>query len=227
VSRSSETLITELSRDLSAVRRIPRIGHVAAVVTALILGAAVIALLSWGLNETFRGMHAAPRYWVAIVGLAVFGTGGAGAALGSSVPGNDRLVRGGFAAMLIGTVLTLLSCGLFLARISAGEPAGSIWSALSLSCLGSSSLVAIPAAVLLTVFAARGFPHRPGLTLGSAALGLVAFGALPVVVSCGSDVILHIVFAHVLAPASAGLALWLGSWAVYRALRRGPEHRSP
>jgi hypothetical protein len=79
--------------------------------------------------------------------------------------------------------------------------------------------VAIPAAVLLTVFAARGFPFRPGLTLGAGALGLVAFGALPVLVSCGSDDILHIVFAHVLAPASAGFAMWALLWVVYRMLR--------
>ncbi len=219
MSRSSHTLISELTRDLAPVRRIRRIGHVAALALALVLGTAVVALLSWGFNETFRGLHAAPRYGVALAGLAVFGTGGVGAALGSSVPGSDRLVRGGVWAMLVGVLLTLVSCALFLAMIYAGEPAGSVWSALSLSCLGSSSLVAIPAAVLLTAFAARGFPHRPGLTLGAGALGLVAFGALPVLVSCGSQDILHIVFAHVLAPASAGFAMWALLWVAYRVLR--------
>jgi hypothetical protein len=220
VTRSSQSLIAELVSELVPVRRIPRLSHVAALATALLLGAAVVALLSWGLNETFAGMRPAPRYWVALAGLALFGTGGGCAALGSSVPGSDRLVRGGVGAMLAGALLALTSCGLFMARISAGEPAGSFWSAFSLSCLGSSSLVAIPAALLLTIFAARGYPHRPWLTIGSGALGLVAFGALPVIMSCGSADVLHMVFAHVLAPASAGLAVWVLLAVFYRVVRR-------
>lgn len=219
MSRSARSLISELSRDLEPVRRIPRIGHVAAVAMALLLGTALLALVAWGVNETFRGMHAAARHWIAMGGLALFGAGGAGAALGSSVPGRDRLVRGSVATMLLGVFLALVSCTLFLARISAGEPAGSAWSALSLSCLGSASLLAVPSALLLAVFAARAFPRRPAFSVGCAASGLVALGALPVLMSCGSPDVLHVVFAHVAAPASAGLALWLLLWIVYRGAR--------
>lgn len=220
MSRSSESLISELSRNLAPVRRIPRLGHVAALSAALVLGASVIALLAWGLSEPFSGMHAAPRYWVAIVGLAAFGSGGTASALGSSVPGNDPLVRGGVFGMLAGVLLLLASCALFLARIAEAGSSSSVWSVVSLSCLGSSSLIAVPAALLLTGFAARGFPHRPWFTLGSGALGLVAFGALPVIISCPFDNVLHIVFTHVMAPATAGVALWVLLWLVYRLLRR-------
>jgi len=219
VSRSSDSLIRELSRGLEPVRRVPPLHRVAALAATLALATAAIALVSWGLNETFRGLRPEPRYWVAIAGLLAFAAGGAAAALGSAIPGNDRLIRGGVAAMAAGAGVTLLGSALFLGRIAAGDPAGSFWSALSLVCLGRSSLVAIPAAALLTVFAARGFPHRPWLTVGFGALGLVAFGALPVTMSCGSESIFHIVFAHVLAPATAGLALWGVLCLLYALLR--------
>ncbi|MBW2280474.1 MAG: DUF1109 family protein [Deltaproteobacteria bacterium] len=223
MSRSTDSLIRELSRGLQPVRRVPPLHRVAALAAALALATAAIALVTWGLNETFRGLNPEPRYWVAIAGLLSFAAGGAAAALGSTVPGNDPLIRGGVAAMVAGAMLTLLGSALFLARISAGEPAGSFWSALSLVCLGRSSLVAIPAAALLTLFAARGFPHRPWLTVGFGTLGLVAFGALPVTMSCGSESIFHIVFAHVLAPATAGLGLWAVLWLLYALLRSRRE----
>ncbi len=227
MSRSADSLIRELGRGLEPVRRVPPLHRIAAFVVTLALATAAVALVTWGLNETFRGLHPEPRYWVAIVGLLAFAGGGATAALGSTIPGNDRLIRGGVAAMAAGAAVTLLGSGLFLARIAAGEPAGSFWSALSLVCLGRSSLVAVPAALLLTVFAARGFPHRPWLTVGFGALGLVAFGALPVTMSCGSQSIFHIVFAHVLAPATAGLALWGVLWSLYALLRRRSSGESP
>ena len=221
--RSTDSLIRDLSRGLEPVRRVPPLHGVAAVAVTLAVATAAIALVTWGLNETFRGLHPEPRYWVAIAGMLAFAAGAATAALGSTIPGNDRLIRGGVAVMAVGAAVTLFGSALFLARISAGEPAGSFWSALSLVCLGRSSLVAVPAAALLTVFAARGFPHRPWLTVGFGALGLVAFGALPVTMSCGSQSIFHIVFAHMLAPATAGLALWAVLWLLYALLRR----RSP
>ena len=223
MSRSPDTLISELSRDLEPVRRVARMRNVAALAVALGLGAGMVALVNWGLNEAFQGLRPAPRYWVAIAGMFAFAAGGATAALSSSIPGNDRGVRVGVLCMLAGVVLTGVSSALFLAMISEGESAGSFWSLLSLACLGKSSLVAVPAATLLTAFAARGFPHRPALTVGFGALGLVSFGALPVVVSCGSESIFHIVFGHLLAPLSSGLALWGVLWLVYRLMSREPD----
>ena len=226
MSRSPEMLISELSRGLQPVRRAARLRNVAALAVALALGAGVVAVLSWSLNEAFQGLRPAPRYWVAIAGMLAFAAGGVTAALASSIPGNDRLVRAGVVCMAAGAVLTVVSSALFLLMISDGAPGGTFWSMLSLTCLGKSSLVAVPAAILLAVFAARGYPHRPGLTVGFGALGGVAFGSLPVAMSCGAESIFHIVFGHLLAPASAGVVLWGVLWLAYRLMNRAPRTSS-
>ena len=160
-----------------------------------------------------------PRYWVAIIGMSVFALGGVCAALGSSVPGRDAVLRTGVFAMLSGALITAAASAVFMLRLSDGEVGGTFWSLASLVCLGSASLVGLPAAALLTYFCARGFPHRPFWSLGAGAFGLVAFGALPVSISCGDHSIYHVVFAHLFAPLSAGVVSWLGLWALYRALR--------
>ena len=72
-----------------------------------------------------------------------------------------------------GVALTLVSSAMFLLMISDGTPGGTFWSMLSLTCLGHSSLVASPAALLLTIFAARGYPNRPGRTVGFGALAVI------------------------------------------------------
>jgi len=216
VSRTPDSLIGELARDLAPVRRVPRLRRVAALALALGLAAATASILLWGLNATFSELRAPPRYWIAILGLLAFSAGGSTAALGSSIPGRELLIRGGVIAMVLGAALAVTSSALFLLRLADGEPAGSPWSALSFVCMSKAALIAIPAGVLLAGFAARAFPRRPSLTVGCGALAGVAFGALPVSVSCGSENILHVVFAHTLSPLSVGLVLWAALWGVYR-----------
>jgi len=119
--------------------------------------------------------------------------------------------------MMMGGLTTLAAAALLMQRAGAlGDP---FWTLSSLSCLANSGLVAFPASVLVTSYCARGHAFRPLGTVGAGAVGLIAFGAATAVLACGDAGVLHTVFAHLLAPLSAGLAARAGLWALYVALR--------
>ncbi len=217
------SLIQQLAANLPPVQRIPRLRRVAG--RALLLAAATTALGLLVLGPRVDLLCLIGRdlgFSAALAGLVLVGLGGVLAGLAAAVPGRVLLWRVGIGLGVAGVLIPAGVAALLLANgLTPGEPP----LRSDAACLATSYLLALPAAVAVLAFVARGAPTRPGLAVLAATSGAVAIGAVALHLTCPYDGLRHVLLAHALAPVSGGLLLGAPLfWAVRRALAVARAH---
>ena len=213
--RSTEQVVSELSRDLSPVRRIPPLrAGVAAIFLVWVAALGVDWLRGGALPQTGRDSgFGDPTYVAIFAGLVLAAAGGVLAELARAVPGREAVAR--IATGVLGAGLLLATTAGAVACL--GGAAGAVPASAMLSCAGRSALLAVAPAVVACLFIARAWPRRSGLGAALGMLGAVALGAVAVHASCVTGDPLHMLLGHALGPLAIGLAFALP---VQVALRR-------
>jgi hypothetical protein len=207
MSERSHGLIAELASDLEPVRRISRLRTIAlGVLLWAGLGGAVLLAIS-GARPGLLELDLDLRFLAVFAGLCLMAFGGLAAALGSSVPGRERLGRSGGAALALGLILAA-GTGFLLYAGSSGMPLEAGWGWLGMRCLLKAGALAVLPAALLGRFVARAAPFRPLACLAAAAGGALAFGTVTVHLSCPAADALHVLLFHALAPLLGGAVLF-------------------
>ncbi len=218
-----EALILELASELQPVERLSTLRRVgAAVVGAALVNACLFLGIPLALGTPVESQTAAELWTLAA--LLMLASGGLAFALASSIPGRFQVERAGLVVLAVGVAVAAAGApalrGAGLERIEAA------WLAGTGVCTVAATLLAIfPAAILLR-FAARAEPFRPAWTLAFGGLGALALGALPVRIACSFQGPLHALVAHLLAPLTGGLLLFLGLQLLYQRRLRLSERRS-
>ena len=208
MSPSTEEWIGRLSGDLRAVTRLPRLraafGWIAGSAAALVALAMGIAALAGpgALKHDLRPVDA--------VGAAAHLALAAGAlayALAACVPGRERARRAAARVAAGGAAGTALAAAWLLFG-PAPWAAGPGLASGAVVCTLEALWPALPPALLLTAFAARGAPHRPGRVLLAGAVAALGFGTLPGHLGCPDSAAAHTLLGHLLAPLSGGLLIF-------------------
>jgi hypothetical protein len=212
VSDRVEQLISDLARDVRPVRVLPRLRWVAA---GLLAVAALLCAVyvRWGISQgTLMPGSAGLWDFAAICGHLLIGAGGLALALGSCVPGRDRLELRGLIALGLGALVTAMTAISVLALVPLGI--GGAWLAGTAECTGKAVAMAAVPALLLARFAAHGAPHRLGRTLVFGAVSMLGLGTLPGHIGCAMPGAVHAVSGHLLVPVT-------GAVVVYAVMRAG------
>ena len=212
MSDPARRMISDLTRDLSPVRRLPRLPVVAAAVVGASLALALAGLLAWGaaghaMLKPGLGLFDA----LVVSGHLALASGALILALASCVPGRESLERIGGWVLGAGGLVTLLGIAVLL-RAPAPAPAVGSFAACTLVAV----VPALVPAALLASFAGRGAPHRPWRTLAFAALSVVGFGTLAGHLGCPNSAALHLVMGHLIAPFSGGALVFAALRLLYR-----------
>lgn len=215
---STESLLTELARELRPVRPIPRLGVAA---LAVLAAWAVAVGLSWGLGGVRPrlaepGGLADPVFASIFAALGIAALGGVIGGLARAVPGRESLARVGMAALALGFTGVVIAAAFGSFPIEAGAaPSPS----RTLGCVVHSLLLGVAPALLGFAWLARAFEPRPVLGAGVAGLAAAALGAFAVHASCITGNGLHMLVGHGLGPAAvAALIAWRASvWIAARA----------
>ena len=205
--RPTESLLSELSRDLAPVRPMPRLRTLVLVgLGAFALTLAVDGLLGHPLPLVAAGVAWADAGFLSLLaGLLLTAGGAIVAALAGAVPGRERAAAAGWRVAVAGVaVAASAACWAFLR--SAGADFGGAPD-MGLECAGRASLLGVVPALVLCVFLARAFEQRPLLGAGAAAVGALALGAAAVHASCANGGVLHVLLGHWLTPFAAALLL--------------------
>lgn len=226
MSERIDGLIAELAADLQPVRRISRLRTVA---LGVLLGAGlggVLVLVISGFRPGLLELAADPQFLAVFAGLCLMAFGGLAAALGSSVPGRERLGRSGEAALGLGLILAAGTGFLLYAGSRAMPPLEPGWGWIGMRCLLKAGALAVVPVALLARFVARAAPFRPLACLAASAGGALAFGAVAVHLSCPNDEALHVLLFHALAPLLGGAVLF-GALYLLVPLRRPATPSAP
>ena len=216
MSGSSEQLIRDLARDLSAVKRLPRLRFVALSVVGaagVCLGLYLVLELAQG-HTVFKSKLAASDV-LGSTGHLVVGGGALLLALASCVPGRDPMVRAGAWALGAGATVTL-AAAITLLSVQAVAPIANGFFAGTAACTLTAVVPALIPAAILAAFVARGAPSRPTLTLCLGALAVTSLGTLPGHLGCMEPGTLHTLVGHLLAPVTGGAAIFAGMRLLYR-----------
>jgi hypothetical protein len=182
---SNDPLIDRLLSDLRPVR--PRSGRRDALLLAAICGTELALFLLLGLVRPDMPMAMAqPSWWWKLCSLAAIASGGFTVAVLSLDP--TRSPRRGLRAVLAVVLLCLLSgWALDVARDGASE----LWRRLDwghgVQCAIKMALLALPAAVGMSVLVRRGAPTDRAGTAWAGAIASAAWGAFVFVFACPSD----------------------------------------
>jgi hypothetical protein len=220
MTERTEALIGELARGLRPVRRLPGLGRVAASVTGVALGLlALHAAFAWSTKPSFpKPDFAALDAWT-LAAHALLAAGALAFALGTCVPGRERLARRGALALALASAAVVW---IGIARLASWPGAAALgpgWLGATLACsLGAIGPALLPA-LLVARFAARAGPRRAllVLTLGSAAS--LALLTPPGILGCGYPDELHHALAHLLTPALGAGVLLLAALPVFKRSR--------
>ncbi len=213
--RPTEELVERLVGDLSPVAPIARVSVAASAVVAL--SVAAVAATGWITGEWPRLDEAA--FWsdaiavAVLLGLAVAALGAIVGALASAVPGREPLARAGRIGAGLG-VSWCIGWGLWAA--AAVGPAARLLVG-SANCLLHALVLAIPAALAICFYRARGAPQRRWLDAAFAAAGAAGLGALAVHASCSVAGGFHLLIGHCATPVVAALAF---AWPLAALVRR-------
>ena len=211
------SLIQKLAANLPPVQRIPRLRWVAGRVLLLAAATTALGLLVLGPRADLFGLVGRDLgFSAALAGLVLVGVGGVLAGLAAAVPGRELLWRVGLG---LGVAGVLIPAGVGALLLASGLAPAEPPLRSDAACLATSYLLALPAALAVLAFVARGAATRPGLAALAAASGAVAIGAIALHLTCPYDGLRHVLLAHALAPVSGGLLLGTPlSLAVRRAL---------
>ena len=201
----TEALLRQLARELSPVRRLPRLRTAGlALAGAFALGLALQAGLAGPLRVAGVPWGEVP-FRLLLVALVVGGSGAVLAALAGAVPGRESAARLG--RWLAGAGLAM---GLLGALLGWGHPVdAAVPVAAGLRCAFRACLLGLVPAALVAGFLARALVRHPRRGAGLAFAGVVALGAAAVHASCGVGGAPHALLGHVAAPLAAGLLLSL------------------
>ena len=224
MSERTEELVRALASGLRPVRRLPRLGRVAAGVMSLAFGLALARLayasltgVAW-LKPDFGSVDAQT-----IAVHALLAASALAFELGALVPGRERLARSG----ALGLVLVLLGLvfivGERLAAWSGLEALASGWIGATAECSLSAIVPAILPALLLARVAARAATHGAAVAVLLGAAASVAPLTLPGILGCGYPDELHHLVAHALAPALGALLLSVVVLPIYFGTRARSE----
>jgi hypothetical protein len=205
--RTTEGLVRELARDLRRVRRIPRLGTVAA--AALTLWLAALGIETWlggpGLALRGDGAWRDPFYLAALVGLGVAALGATLAGLGAAVPGREAAARTGMGVAAAG-LGTAAAVGLLGVAIR-GADLGAAELRACASCMARALELGVAPALVACAFVARASIRWPGAPSLLALAGSAALGAFAVHATCPANGAFHQLVGHVLAPIAAAALL--------------------
>jgi hypothetical protein len=215
--RSTDSLISELSRELEPVRRIPPL-RVAALGLAAAWGGGVF--LSWcgggvDLGVLRSGSLSDPLFATILAGLGEAGLGGACALLARAVPGREALARAG--GWVLGTGFAVVVAAALVGWL-AGGVVGSTPPVRTASCVAHAAVLGLAPALLAFLWLARAWDPRPASGAGVAGLAAAALGAFAVHASCLSGDASHVLVGHALGPPAVALGLaWAGGrWLLRR-----------
>ncbi len=205
MSGRTDQLIRELTRDVAPVRRLPRLGQVAlGVVGTAALLIAISLALAWTRGQPLVKPELLPHDLLGVLGHLVLAGGALGLGLASCIPGRERTQRAGLWGLAAGAALTLTATTVVLVTWVPGAVGipflrGTGW------CTLTAVVPALVPAVMLALFAGRGAPARPLLTLACGAVATVGFATLPGHLGCLREGSLHTLLGHMLVPVSGGL----------------------
>jgi len=207
--RSTEDLVQQLVADLAPTRPIARLRVAASAVVAL--SVAGVVATGWMTGAWPRLGDAAfwsdPIAVAILLGLVVVAAGAVVAALAGAVPGRETLARAGRIGAGAAVVWSI-GCGLWAVAGGGSASAASSFAG-SASCLAHALVLAIPAALAVGFYLARGAPQLGVIDAGVAAMGAAGLGAVAVHATCNLAGGFHLLLGHCSTPIIAGLAFAL------------------
>jgi hypothetical protein len=209
--RSTESLLSELARDVEPVRPLPPLGRVAGVVLGS-WGAVVALHWSLGGAPDFSEVGAPdPLHRAILAGLTLAAVGGLAATLARAVPGRERIARLGLTGLAAGFLLAVVAVG--SGFLMAGSNVGASPSQ-AFACLVRAALLGLLPALLGLGWLVRAWDARPAAGAAVASVGAAALGALAVHAGCMERDALHMLLGHVLGPVAAAglLGLAVAPW---------------
>lgn len=212
MSRSSEELIRNLSRDLPAVVPMGRLRDTVLVGLGFALPFFAFWIFGSGVREQFlRGETPDGVYLTVACVALLLAVGGLVAGLASAIPGREDAYRLGRNLGLAGLALGIAVLGY---QISLGSTSGvEVWSGVwrsSGACATGATVLGLPIALFAARYIVRGFAPRQGLALSLACGGAVGFAAAVVHLTCSYADPLHQIIGHGLAPITGGLVILIG-----------------
>ncbi len=217
----TEVLIRSLTRELQPVRRLPRLGRVAASIAgltfALVAAQIVFAWIGpapWP-KPDFGGLDA----WTIAVHALLF-SGALVFALGVCVPGRERLARSGVIALAL--ALAALA-GIAAVRIAGWPGAASLapgWLAATVTCSLHAVLPAVLPALLFARFASRAVPRQLAVAIAVGAAAPLGGLTQPGILGCAYPDELHQTIGHLLTPVLGAALVLVIARAVLLTLRR-------
>ncbi|MCP4005617.1 MAG: hypothetical protein GY725_15615 [bacterium] len=216
---SSEDLISELAKGLEPVVPLPSL----ATMTRRILGLVCVMLGAAFLFEAIAGIQgihpelSATRFW-SIAAHLILGAGGLALALATCIPGRNSVERFGWFGVVLGAGLTIAAVA-GAHPFATRTPLDANWLSAASTCLLTALVPALVPAALLALYAARGVPRRPLLTLAYGSVAALSFMTIPGHLGCPRADLLHLLISHGFAPLSAGLPVFATGVAIFTGFR--------
>jgi hypothetical protein len=197
-SDTTGRLIEQLSEQLEPVDRVPRLRVAAAAMLALGAAYTTWLLTSNGVRPgLLESLGAEGPYLGVLLGLAVAAGGGLVAALASSIPGREPVVRAGVWIALVGWLGGIAIC---LYSLAANGTSFGPSAARDSSCFNSATGYGVLPAAGLLAYALRGWISQPIVTGALTLVGAIAVGAVIVHLGCPMDGAAHYFWGHLTAP---------------------------